>query len=534
MPVFVVVSYQAKVPGSVTNALEAFLEWVGPVPLGLSTDGVDGTQKALERYPALAPWAVLGGITALDPDGLPLADGVITPDLVRDLTRARAYGFDRWDVSALAPGPVTEEALGLGGPADHEPPFAAVPLLALGRSYRPGAFLTVHAVVPDPPKAWEKLHSAAARALCGTLGGHVTAYRRDLWCTADAVDDARARYGRTPSLLEPRERVLPVSAEAPPSAAPTAPTSFDDPLAAARSAIDAGDTATAQAALLHAWQKRPNRAIADVLDEVAAEHLARHGSLGETGKARKDRLDAMSRDLGPADQPAFAAALAEESGTTFARLLPRAPQPDPRWTWRLVRWIAGGRHRSPDAIEAMAAALRSIGDARWQHADIVNPPYVSNRMFDALWELRDLDPGELPLEEGWVDGLDAIRKGVAALGADRRERESRLFAAARARDDDALRVLADEMMEAGDPRGRFLQLQLEQAARGEMPGRLKNELKALQRAWQSAWFDPLPDLVEELELERGIPHTCVTAVRMEALRWVAQLPAREGLRIRTR
>lgn len=109
-------------------------------------------------------------------------------------------------------------------------------------------------------------------------------------------------------------------------------------------------------------------------------------------------------------------------------------------------------------------------------------------------QLEDVDP---PPERGPADSAE-VRALFEAVYADP--------------DDDALRaVLADALLELGDPRGRFIHEQLQRASSGQQPTREERQL--LERH-EETWLGELKHTVSRVEWARGFPE----AARLAATR----------------
>lgn len=204
-----------------------------------------------------------------------------------------------------------------------------------------------------------------------------------------------------------------------------------------------------------------------------------------------DRLDATSSG--------------EEAHERLTAILKRGP--DPRLIHAMLRWIEAPRYRSTpelwDAVfEHLAAhAPRDVDlDAL---ADRILRADQTHFAIDIAADVRRLEltgPEPVALSDeqraqvaGWLDAHPRPRP--AAVASDRPSVDHLLELVRADPDDDGPReVLADLWTELGDPRGRFVRLQLERARREAAEPWLapepRTEELALLREHEGTWFGP--------------------------------------------
>lgn len=268
-------------------------------------------------------------------------------------------------------------------------------------------------------------------------------------------------------------------------------------------------------ALLDDWRARREPALADAIDEVSTcldQHLECPG--GSTVSARVEGWSAFCK---PSEPPTLRPALKA-----------------------LERW------KRPQLVEALAALQGWPADPRlaawhqqrltFERADLHLTPLGQLGDVRALEALRELerqalaDPSQAQPLIDWREGLasaigelSSVRR-VALSAAEltlleevkavarswalaSRELRERLFAAVYAapHDDGPRAVLADALLEQGEPRGEFIALQL---ARGRA-GRPSSRETAMLKQWAERWLEPITDgVVKGTTFERGFPASC--------------------------
>ncbi|MCB9695041.1 MAG: hypothetical protein H6736_24825 [Alphaproteobacteria bacterium] len=234
----------------------------------------------------------------------------------------------------------------------------------------------------------------------------------------------------------------------------------------------------------------------------------------ETGKPLEARLDELADGGDAAGQPGFAARLVDLGTPTALRLFDRWPARDPRWTTTCAWWLRGGRLDGTGLARSILSRWDGLHDARLTRARAEVPERrdVGTTHGGVLYDIASArSPADTALPETLEPTIEAVHaEARAALDALVAVRDAS-FAAVDRGDLEALAVIADARIEAGDPWGRYLQLQLAFEERGRLQGALKNEMLALLRAHQMAWFHPLPLLLGDLRTRLGVPCSARTS-----------------------
>ncbi|MEZ4317610.1 MAG: hypothetical protein R3F61_08895 [Myxococcota bacterium] len=496
---FALVHVHGTFAGNALQAVEALLERRIPgAPIGFT--GQDDRRAASfpSRFPELVPWIDGPCITILR-DSLPPADSPITPEIARQLAR-----FPDFELTTYIEGPEEPAARGFETKGHgRRPPFAAWPVCTIGKSYGPRPSIRVSVPVPIAPgRDPQKAKSPVATELVRAFGASPRTFNRDLI----VPEGTEAIWGRHADVL------VPASPWEPGAEVGSAPASPTEPVPDALDALRSGDTAGAIRHLLALWQSTPHGQIAEALDTVSRLHLWHAGAPSETGRALEARLDQLADTGDPADQPAFAAGLLEVSSAVALRLLGRWPGPDPRWTAELVWWLRGGRHDGAPVARGIRDRWADLPDHRLAAVvDGLDPSRsFGSTQWDVLYTMQQDFPRpgpDAPLPSDTSTWLDAVASHAGAALQARLEIRDRALTLAAAQDLASLAVLADALIEEGDPYGRFLQLQVEWEQRGRLSGPLKNEMLALLRSHQAAWLHPLPYLVSKIRTRLGRPES---------------------------
>ena len=239
----------------------------------------------------------------------------------------------------------------------------------------------------------------------------------------------------------------------------------------ALSAIARGDYAAARDALVVAWRKRRSPVIADaidVLDPLAPDAVS--AQLAAIVTPRVVTSLANLKKLASLDDPRLASwVLAALANPPFC-----APTAEP-----FLVLLAKTIERLDDRrLDAALPALRPILTAR-----ITRKPIYTKvlKLIDAAVAHRRVESRSTARERQLELELAAA---VAALRKPAHTVESLLAEVYARPDDDAPRmVLADALLERGDPRGEFITLQLVRGRDGEPTERESELLKKHGRSW---------------------------------------------------
>jgi uncharacterized protein (TIGR02996 family) len=240
---------------------------------------------------------------------------------------------------------------------------------------------------------------------------------------------------------------------------------------AALSAIARGDYATARDALVVAWRKRRSPAIADAIDVL--DPLA---------------PDAVSVQL--------AAIVTPRVATSLANLRKLASLDDPRLASWVLAALANPPFCAPTAepfLVLLATTIDRLDDRRLDAALPALRPILTARItrkpiYTKVLKLIDAAVAHRPVESRSTARERQLELELAAAVAAVRKPthtvESLLAEVYAHPDDDAPRmVLADALLERGDPRGEFITLQLVRGRNGEPTERERELLKKHGRSW---------------------------------------------------
>lgn len=282
---------------------------------------------------------------------------------------------------------------------------------------------------------------------------------------------------------------------------------------AAEAALARGDAQAALRSLLEAWRATRHAALAAAIERLSP--LAARGRPPLGGKRRGERVaawDARAAAADPADFAILADALfLENSGKAVAahlEALGRWPA-DPRLSGllhELARKVPFTATSARPFWRALFAVLPTVGDPRTRAAlDAADAAfavafegrddylsYLPNQTRKVRAALADVVEEPLPAAAlATLSGLgERVEQGLRPTRSD--DRLGELLAAVYARpDDDAPRaVLADAWLDAGDPRGELVTLQL--AAKGrELSREERRRERQLLDEHGDAWLGPL-------------------------------------------
>lgn len=376
--------------------------------------------------------------------------------------------------------------------------------------------------VTDVTAFASRLRFANGKGLPGGAGKLAMSLQTPRTLTADDEALLRAAIGASAAVSPPSAPVAAPPAGASAARAPKAKSSAAArpagaaPAAqveAAAGALGRGDARGALLSLLDAWRSTRHAALAEAIERLSP--LAARGRPPLGGKRRGERVaawDARAAGADPADFAILADSLfLENSGKAVAahlEALGRWPA-DPRLSGllhELARKVPFTATSARPFWRALFAVLPTVGDPRTRVA-----LDAADAAFRVAFEGRDDYLAYLPnqtrkVRAALADVLEeplpeATLAALADLGA-RVERELRptrsddrlgaLLAAVHASpDDDAPRaVLADAWLDAGDPRGELVTLQLAAVTR-ELSREERRRERDLIDEHGDAWLGPL-------------------------------------------
>jgi len=321
----------------------------------------------------------------------------------------------------------------------------------------------------------------------------------------------------------------------------------------AAAALVKDDRLGALDALLEAWRERRAPVLGDTIDALSHE-LARAlpAITGKSGKQRHERWLDVAGLRRAVDVPRLLAMLDEGmSGAIKERVERLAVRPDdPRVADALLRLCEQHRLTS-SAVRPMWTAifdlLARIGDPRTRpRLDAIverSLPVAYSTSFRDMFlrrigQLREALPDPPPaLDDDEARTVAEILRVIAALAARPPASEAELVAHAASAaaprpagasvaeltalvwadpdDDGPRRVLADLLLERGDPWGEFLTLQLRAASGAALKSAEARRMRQLQKAHQAAWLGPLEPVVDPKSVlfERGFLARCAPRFR---------------------
>jgi uncharacterized protein (TIGR02996 family) len=294
--------------------------------------------------------------------------------------------------------------------------------------------------------------------------------------------------------------------------------------------------------LLQAWRSAPAPQIAQRI-HLLSERL---GAAPVTGKNPTQALDAFiertrvatEADIGPLMQNLREAFPVAQGHQLKARLQwVETREPDPRITRTLcdlLGKLGQARHVDERVLSKLAKALE-------RHADDDSLDHVPERPANPLWRSDPLGSlrqrlGKRPasattLSPAELASLNRLDEAIRVLEAPATRAQPRprpteaLLAAVYAdpADDELRRVAADALLEAGDPRGEFIHLQLRRAAGGLEPASERRERQLLKQH-RDAWLGPLLPFVAKarVEFEKGFPAVLESTVNRVFKRKLAE------------
>lgn len=312
-------------------------------------------------------------------------------------------------------------------------------------------------------------------------------------------------------------------------------TDVTDTLETAARSVREGEWLAADVALVRAWRTAPSARVARALALVEAQCPPPPPIAGSTVGDR----DARWHELVATRDDAVLASLLADAWPAFPRQAKvrvaalAAWPPSPKISNALVALLSRGQYRSragrvvarkmlvllvdardPAVTEYLVRLEAEPGDAAAQERE---------SMVAILRRVRPAEPVWAPREAAALDAIETAlapksdRDGYAQLLAD---------VYATPHDDAPRAVLADYLIERGDPRGELIALQLQ-------PRRDAARVRALIRRGGRAWFDGIDaDGASEIAIDRGFPVAATTlGQRFTAPAWATvehvSIPNRE-------
>ncbi len=351
---------------------------------------------------------------------------------------------------------------------------------------------------------------------------------------AGAVADAPSPKVE-PAKKPEAKRPPPKKPEAAPKPAAPAPTNIPKGwIGDADQALRGGDGKKALTILLQAWRDLRHPAIAETVERVS--ELVTRGVAPIAGKLLKDKVamwNARAKAADPADfgvlaQSLFLVNSGKDVGEHLEQLA--AWPADPRLAslcHRLAREIPFTSTSARPFWRSLFAVIPKLGDPRTKGLlDAMDAGFAKS--FEGREDYLSYLPNQTKkiraalanvsaaaLDEPTLQALAAMRAFVAEHSAPTRgaEQIGSLFEAVYAdpTSDAPREVLADALLEANDPRGEFLVLQLGEARGRTLTREEKRREKELLEAHANAWLGPLAAWVGKSErvFRRGFLAECV-------------------------
>jgi len=286
-----------------------------------------------------------------------------------------------------------------------------------------------------------------------------------------------------------------------------------NPLATALAAVRTQNMPDALAALLAAWKLEPSDGLAEVIGLVSARIKVVPLTRGKGGAALA-AWTARAAKATPQDLPVLLETLADAPSSVGVKRLRVIAKhmPDPRVDAALVDLLGRVPYRATSTQpfwNALFDLAAEITDARQvRRLESVNADGVAATMQSWLrqkiWALRDAIAIPTHPDPPEIADLEALL-GPRKLSMGSKNLEALLAAIYEAPDDDAPRfVLADALLERGDPRGELIALQLR-----EMDRDAKKRVKELLDLHGKQWLGELaPVVMAGYQFERGFLSEC--------------------------
>lgn len=205
---------------------------------------------------------------------------------------------------------------------------------------------------------------------------------------------------------------------------------------------------------------------------------------------------------------------------TLAQLVEAQPFPQSslNWLWplvfRLLSALADVRTVDPLRAAAKAPRAKAATLRAWLSAQL---PDLAGELGRKCAKQKKPDPADVEVLERLLARLPAVPVAVAASA----EKQAKDFEEAIAKDpaDDQLRqVFADWLLEKGDARGEFIQLQFKQAS-GQATGKDVARAARLQKQHAADWLGDAGLALGRCEFERGFLVSCALG-KKTAPEWV--------------
>lgn len=284
-------------------------------------------------------------------------------------------------------------------------------------------------------------------------------------------------------------------------------------LAEARAAIERGDEAHALTLLLEVWRETRDPAVADLIDRLSSRVARPYRAVfpdALRGIEHSMRWRQRSESGDPLDVPALLAAL--NMADSQLEYLSRWPD-DPRLARWLVRTQNRYRGKECDTVRVM---LSRLGDQRV--VDELRAAGVWRETADAVAArtIVPAAPAELAAIVAIIDRRDTDDR-AQAIATD--ELLARIYA--HPDDLDERAVIADWLVERGDPRGELISLQLAPPTR-ERRLRAKQLVREHYRTWMGELYNAV--YCGTYRFRRGVPDGARIDVRelhhaLEAPQW---------------
>lgn len=271
------------------------------------------------------------------------------------------------------------------------------------------------------------------------------------------------------------------------------------PLAAALSALETRDLAKALHHLLAAWRELPAVELADAIDETSRAIRTQQGALGgKPGRERAERWEALAAQKKPEDlELLFEDLITKAAADSALRRRVAADHPrDPR----LARWLANTCADAPFRSENSATFWTMVAETL---VEIADPRSIGDRLRGGwLSRGKKVEKAKKRIAEKYPQGAPLLPEDDAKLLSqiDSKLRDwapkptprkviadgTALLQAVYDAPGDVSRrhVYADFLIEQGDPRGEFIQLQLQRRDGTAPKGSATREKALLTEHWE--------------------------------------------------
>lgn len=276
--------------------------------------------------------------------------------------------------------------------------------------------------------------------------------------------------------------------------------------------LDGGDVPSATIALVKAWGVTPSDRIAALVDRLATRLPPPEPFTERTVSEREVEWHLTAEKYDTLDVPRLLSLdwPVHPRGAKQRFLAWKNFTPDPRVVRSLVELRKSGRYDSNAGTTFWRSVFQLL--YKWRYPGVhamfsdIREETMAWYRFEGLLAKPAIP--EPPLDEDAIAIIEAFEERLGTskkLTEDRtRQRRALLEAVYETPDDDAPRlVFADFLVEEGDPRGEFIQLDIRLANEGKLPTKLLKQRNLLLRAGGRKWCEDIDVRLDGIEMRRG-------------------------------